>query len=68
MLPPYVEFWEELKRRGGIAKDRELYEIMRSRFNMSKKDYDRMLMILELRGYIHVEVLRKDERVVRALK
>jgi len=68
LLPPYIELWEELKRRGGIAKDSELFKILRSRYDISRREYNKLLMMMELRGYIHVEYLKKNERLIRALR
>ncbi|RLG64977.1 hypothetical protein DRN89_02225 [archaeon] len=68
MLPPYIELWEELKRRGGIAKDTELFKILKSKYEISRREFNKLLMMMELRGYIHVEHLKRNEKLVRALR
>ncbi len=73
MLSIPIVILAELKRRGGSARDRELYEsvkkIVESMNNdISISQFNRFLMILEIRGFIRVEQIKKNTRMIYMLK
>jgi len=59
-----------LRRRGTSVSDRELYnELSRILgFRVSEKDFNRALMILEIRKVVYVENIKKNLRLVHPLK
>ena len=63
----------ELKRQGGKVRDRELYEnvkklIEQSGGDISRTEFNKLLMMLEVRGYIRVEQIRKNSRMIYLAK
>ncbi|RLE78842.1 MAG: hypothetical protein DRJ51_06555 [Thermoprotei archaeon] len=62
-----LEILEELERHGGAARDLEIYRVLRKRYDISTKEFYKALMILELRGLIYVETIKKNERLVQLL-
>jgi len=55
---------EILNENTGIMKDTDLYEALRREFDISYHEMMRYLMMLEIRGYIHVSSSRENLRVV----
>ena len=53
---------------GGTVKDRELYEILRKRYEISYPDFLRYIMMLEIRGYVTVSSTKEDVRVISLTK
>ena len=73
MLPVTTVIVMELERRRGMAKDKELYEVVKqilSSFDadISFSQYNKALMSLELQGIVRVEPLRKNLRMVYLTK
>lgn len=69
MLPPTIIIILELKRRKGSARDKDLYEAVKQILSSMSGDisfsqFNKMLMILELRGLIRVVPLKKNVRTV----
>ncbi|RLE59242.1 MAG: hypothetical protein DRJ35_06175 [Thermoprotei archaeon] len=63
----------ELKRKGGTAKDKELYENVKkllehSNGDISFSEFNKLLMILEVRGFIKVDHIKKNLRMVYLIK
>ncbi|MCD6369779.1 MAG: hypothetical protein J7L38_08315 [Thermoproteales archaeon] len=66
MTPELVlEILEELQRQGGAIKDSILYQILKKRYNLSPREFNRILMILELRRLIYVETIKKGEKLIQ---
>ncbi len=68
-MPLYLTVLREL-RRSGATTDRDLYRAVKSAYGVeiSFSEFNRILMVLELRGLIAVEPLRKGLRMVRLLQ
>lgn len=62
----------ELKRNNGSMNDKELFENVNRDLKyvgmeISFKEFNKLLLVLETRGYIRVEGSKKNLRVVRLL-
>lgn len=73
MTPVAVILLSELSRLKGSATDRELYENVKKAteavgIEISRNDFMKLLMTLELRGYIRVEGIKKNSRMVHLVK
>jgi len=73
MISPAIAVIAELIRARGTLIDKELYENVRNALNtfdmdISRKDFNKLLMTLELRGYIRVEGIKKEARIVHLVK
>ncbi|HDI32054.1 MAG TPA: hypothetical protein ENF80_04465 [Thermofilum sp.] len=69
MFPLEVLILAELARQKGALRDKELYENIKklaSSFNedISQGRFRKALMMLEIRGYIRVESIKKSSRIV----
>lgn len=63
----------ELKRNNGTLNDKDLYENVNKALKyvgqeISPKEFNKLLLILETRGYIRVEGSRKNMRIIKLLK
>ncbi len=68
-IPLYYAIIDELERRGGSAKDVELYASLRERFqNITFSDFLKALMVLEMQDIIHVTMIRDDLRNIELLR
>ncbi len=67
-LPLYYAIVEELERRGGSAKDVDLYKALRSKFDITFAEFLRELMRLEMQGVVYVSVLKENLRNVELLR
>ncbi len=67
-LPLAYMIVEELEKRGGSAKDSELYTEISNRIPVTPSDFLKALMVLEMQGIIYVESLGKDLRSVQLRK
>ncbi len=63
-VPLYNLILEILASKGGIVKDREIYEAVREKIPVSYTDFLKALMDLEIRGLIRVQLLTEDLRTV----
>ncbi|ABM81192.1 hypothetical protein [Hyperthermus butylicus] len=66
-IPLYYAIVEELERRGGNAKDIELYRAIRDKFDVTFSEFLRALMKLEMQGIIYVNVLKENLRNVELI-
>ncbi len=55
---------EALAENSCIMRDSELFEIIRREFDLSYSDLIRYLMLLEIRGFIHVSSARENVRII----
>ena len=67
-LPLEYLILEELERRGGRAKDSELYEAVSRRTSVTFIELLKALMKLEMQGLVEVIVIKEDIREVRLAK
>lgn len=67
-LPLEYLILEELERRGGRARDAELYEAISSQTNATFSELLKALMKLEMQGLVEVIVVKEDVREVRLVK
>jgi len=67
-LPLYYAIVEELERRGGSAKDVDLYKALRSKYDLTFAEFLRELMRLEMQGVVYVSVLKENLRNVELLR
>ena len=67
-LPLEYLILEELERRGGRARDAELYEAISGQTNVTFSELLKALMKLEMQGLIEVVVVKEDVREVRLVK
>ncbi|MCC6004785.1 MAG: hypothetical protein LM590_10640 [Thermofilum sp.] len=63
----------ELKRNNGTSNDRDLFESVNKALkyvgqDISPKEFNKLLLVLETRGFIRVEGSRKNMRIVRLVK
>lgn len=61
-IPLYYAIVEELERRGGSAKDIDIYRALRDKYDMSFSEFLKELMKLEMHGVVRVEVLKENLR------
>lgn len=67
--PLYYAIIEELERKGGSAKDIDLFKALRERYrDLSYSDFLKELMKLEIQGLIYVSTLKENLRNVELLK
>jgi len=64
-LPLEYLILEELERRGGRARDSELYEAIGGRTNVTFAEFLKALMKLEMQGLVEVIMVKEDVREVR---
>jgi hypothetical protein len=66
--PLHALIVDALKRRGGTAKDKDLFEAIRAEHDVSYAEFLKALMTLELRGVVSVSTMREDLRKVSLLR
>ncbi len=66
-IPLYYAIVEELERRGGSAKDIDIYRALRDKYDVSFSEFLKELMKLEMHGVIRVEVLKENLRNVELI-
>ncbi len=59
---------DELERRGGTMKDKDLYEVLRDKYDITYAEFLKALMKLEMQGLIYVSVVKENLRNVELLK
>ncbi|HIC99173.1 MAG TPA: hypothetical protein EYP08_05935 [Pyrodictiaceae archaeon] len=64
-LPLEYLILEELERRGGRARDSELYEAISGQTSATFAELLKALMKLEMQGLVEVIVVKEDVREVR---
>ncbi len=62
--PVHIEILRILVLKGGIAKDRDIYEILRKDYDISYTSFLKTLLALELRGLITVRQQKENVRIV----
>ena len=62
--PLYNRIIEILEERGGIIKDKELFELLKEETDISFADFLKALLDLEVRGLIRVQLASEDLRIV----
>ncbi len=62
------EILDTVSNNGGTMKDRDLYEILRRKYDISYSEFIKYLMILEVRGFLTVAMPKDDVRVVSIIK
>jgi hypothetical protein len=67
-VPLYYAIVDELERRGGSAKDIDLYKAIRSKYDVTFAEFLRELMRLEMQGIVYVSVLKENLRNVELLR
>ncbi|RLE71422.1 MAG: hypothetical protein DRJ37_04995 [Thermoprotei archaeon] len=67
MLPLHIVILRILKRSNGTATDKELFRAVKKILgdDISRSQFNKMLMVLEVRGMVIVEPLKKDLKIVR---
>ncbi len=67
MLPLHIVILRILKRSNGTATDKELFRAVKKVLgdDISRSQFNKMLMVLEVRGMVIVEPLKKDLKIVR---
>ena len=64
----YERVIEIIKRNNGLIKDNELYEELKKEYDIGFEDFNRILMVLELRRFIYVETIKRNHRLIQLLK
>ncbi|QOJ78326.1 hypothetical protein IG193_06045 [Infirmifilum lucidum] len=65
---------DELQRRGGQANEKELYESIarslesKNGLEFTFKEFNRILLILEIRGFVRVSYIKKGLRAVQLIQ
>lgn len=61
---------ETLKRKGTPLKDVDLYREIKQfvEDDLSPKEFNKALMVLEIRKVVYVEIIKKDLRLVHLLE
>ncbi len=67
MLPLHIVILRILRRSNGTATDKELFRAVKKILgdDISRSQFNKMLMVLEVRGMVIVEPLKKDLKIVR---
>jgi len=65
----YIYILTVLKNHGGKLRDRELYENVKQLLehegsDISRSQFNKFLMVLEIRGFLKVEHIKKNTRMV----
>jgi hypothetical protein len=53
-----------LSINGDTMKDKDLFEVLRKKYDITYSEFLRYLMILEVRGFITVSMPKEDVRVI----
>ncbi|KSW11518.1 hypothetical protein CF15_01360 [Pyrodictium occultum] len=67
-LPLHYAIIEELERKGGSAKDVDLYKALRDKMDITFAELLHALMKLEMQGIVYVSVLKENLRNVELLR
>jgi len=59
-----LKILEVLAENSGIMKDLDLYEVLHREFDLSYSELLKYLMMLEIRGYVHVSSSKENLRVI----
>lgn len=69
MNDAFIYILTVLKNHGGKLRDRELYENVKQLLeqegvDLSRSQFNKLLMVLEVRGFIKVDQIKKNTRMV----
>jgi len=64
----YAEILNVLRRYGGVARDEEVYKVIRKTFDISYNEFQRKLMVLEIKGYISVSTRKDGGKIISLLR
>ena len=67
-VPIYYAIVDELERRGGNAKDIDIYKAIKSKYDVTFAEFLRELMRLEMHGIIYVSILKENLRNIELLR
>ena len=68
-VPLYYAIIDILERKGGNAKDIEIYRTLREEYyDVTYSEFLKALMILEMQDIVYVEMIREDLRTVKLLR
>ncbi len=61
-----IEFkiFEYLETKGGSATDRELFEYLRKIFDISRNEFQHIIMSLEIEGFISARSIKEDSKII----
>ncbi len=61
-----IEFkiFEYLETKGGSATDRELLEYLRKEFDISKNEFQHIIMSLEIEGFLSARSIKEDSKII----
>jgi len=57
-----------LSINGDTMKDKDLFEVLRKKYDITYSEFLRYLMILEVRGFITVSMPKEDVRVISIVR
>mgnify|MGYP000268171052 CR=1 FL=1 len=64
----YNEILNIIRRYGGTVRDEEIYEALKRIFDLSYSEFQRKLMVLEIKGYITVSTRKDGGKIVSLLR
>ncbi len=61
-----IEFriFEYLEAKGGSATDREILEYLRKEYDISKNEFQHIIMSLEIEGFISARPIKEDAKII----
>jgi len=61
-----IEFkiFEYLRVKGGSALDREILEYLKKEVDISKNEFMRLVMSLEIEGFVSARAVKEDVKVI----
>ncbi len=62
--PLYLEILRILESRGGLVKDKELYDALRRTYDISFPQFLKTLLTLEIQGLVLVRQLKENVRII----
>ncbi len=66
-MPLHIAILRALRRSNGTATDKELFRAVRKILgeDISRSQFNKTLMVLEIRGIVIVEPLKRELKIVR---
>ena len=62
--PLHLEILRILESRGGLVKDKELYDALRRTYDLSFSQFLKTLLTLEIQGLVLVRQLKENVRII----
>ncbi len=62
--PLHLEMLRILEIKGGLVKDKELYEAVRRTYDISFSQFLKTLLMLEIQGLVIVRQLKENVRII----